>query len=294
MVTRLGSKVKQFVLITGASSGIGKAIALHLANDCQFEVIATVRNTTDAEALETGAANNIHCIVTDVTSTSDVSNAATFVESIVGDTGLFALINNAGIAVSAPMECISLLRLREQFEVNVFGTIAITQAVLPSIRMAKGRILNIGSISGRVTLPFMGAYSASKAALERITLALRLELYPWDISVSLLELGNFKTPIWNKSLGTAKSNAEDYSEQCKSAYSEHLLRAEQLVASRSKSAADVQDIVTYVEKLLRKKNLKAKYTIGIDAKRWILRLTFLPRTILDAMIRKAMGLQKQT
>ena len=189
------------IFITGASTGIGRASALALA-DAGHTVYAGVRGESAGAALVDGAPaslrSRLRTIRIDVTDAAGIADAASRLEAEVGDAGLWGLFNNAGIAVSGPIECTPMDRLREQFEVNVFGQVAVTQACLPMLRRARGRILLTGSIAGFGTLPALGPYSMSKHAVEALADALRRELRPWRMHVSLLEPGSIATDIWGK------------------------------------------------------------------------------------------------
>ena len=180
------------VVITGASTGIGRATALRLAR-AGFDVLAGVRREEDGAALR-GEDGRIEPVLVDVTDAGQVAGLA----ARVGGAPLAGLVNNAGIAVAGPLEGIPLDDVRRQYEVNVFGLLAVTQALLQSIRAGHGRIVNIGSIGGRINTPFVGPYSSSKAAVRSLSAALRRELRPWDIRVALVEPGALDTPIWRK------------------------------------------------------------------------------------------------
>jgi NAD(P)-dependent dehydrogenase (short-subunit alcohol dehydrogenase family) len=193
------------ILITGASTGIGRAsaIALHGAG---FDVIACVRNQRAAEALREripgAAAGRVTTLELDVTNPAQIAAAVVAVQQLVGDRGLWGLFNNAGVAVGGPLECVPIADLRRQIEVNVIGQVAVTQAFLPLLRRARGRILTTGSMAGYSTIPGLGPYSMSKHALEAMSDALRRELRPWGIEVSLLEPGSIATEIWEKASST--------------------------------------------------------------------------------------------
>ena len=190
-------RASRFVVITGASTGIGAGCAIGCAQQ-GMTVFAGVRNLQAGEALQAKEGAAIIPLQLDVTDDESIKRAADTVRQRVGGAGLAGLINNAGIAIGSPLEVIPLSQLRKQLEVNVIGQIAVTQAFLPLLRQAHGRIVNMGSIAGRGTIPMMGPYSASKFAMEALTDALRLELYPWGIQVSIIEPGAIATPIWDK------------------------------------------------------------------------------------------------
>ena len=194
------------VVVTGSSTGIGEACALELDRR-GFRVFAGVRNQADGQRLQAKGSTRLVPIRLDVTNDEAILAAAALVAESCKD-GLAGLVNNAGIVVAGPMELVPLAELRKQLEVNVVGQVAVTQAFLPLLRKAKGRIVNIGSLNSRITSPYLGAYAASKHALSAITDALRMELRTWGIQVSLIEPGAIDTPIWGKSFAAADSLAE--------------------------------------------------------------------------------------
>ncbi len=188
------------VVITGASTGIGRAIAEVLCAS-GHRVFANVRRKEDAEGIEAALGQNCRAIRFDVRDDKAIADAAAAVAAELGDDGLDALVNNAGIAVPGPIEHVPLAQFRDQFEVNVVGVVAATQAFLPLLKTGGrgGRIVNISSISGTITYPFLGPYSASKFALEALSDAMRRELAIAGIDVSVIQPGRFATPIWQKS-----------------------------------------------------------------------------------------------
>ena len=185
------------VVITGASTGIGAACALTL-DSLGYRVFAGIRNPADGETLQRQAGPRLMPIRLDVTDPASIAGASHTVTAMIGDHGLAGLINNAGIGVAGPIEALPLTDWRRQFEVNLFGLIATTQTFLPLIRKGRGRIINMGSIAGRASMPFMAPYAASKHALVAVTDALRIELQPWGIRVALIEPGAIATPIWER------------------------------------------------------------------------------------------------
>lgn len=192
--------VVRAVVVTGASTGIGEATALRFDRR-GWQVFAGVRSQTDAERLTAQAGSRLRTVMLDVTDEQMVGAAADTIRSAVGRGGLAGVVNNAGVALGGPVEYLPLEEWRRQLEVNVLGQIAVTKAMMPMIRQGRGRIVFIGSISGRVAAPMMGPYSASKFALEAIAETLRHELRPWGIRVVLIEPGAVKTAIWDKAVG---------------------------------------------------------------------------------------------
>src|SRR6185312_15795275 len=182
------------ILITGATAGIGRAAALALAK-AGHVVIATGRRhdalqSLQAEARAEGARGALHVIALDVTRTESIDGAKREVDRITQGRGLDALVNNAGYGLIGPLEAISDDDLRDQFATNVFGLVAVTRAFVPAMRArGEGRVINVGSMGGRVTFPFMGAYNATKYAVESLSDALRMELAPFGVRVALIEPG---------------------------------------------------------------------------------------------------------
>src|SRR5271157_4465988 len=198
-------------LITGASTGIGRATALRLARN-GWTVLAGVRDPAAGESLvaEAPSAGRVVPLTLDVTDAEQIAEAARRVDEETAQAGqpgsgrLDALVNNAGIGIGGPLEIIPLDEVRRQFEVNVFGQIAVTQALLPALRRARGRIVFVSSIGGRVAVAFTAPYAASKHAVEAIGDALRVELHSSNVQVALIEMASVATPIWDKAQAEAE------------------------------------------------------------------------------------------
>lgn len=252
------------VVITGTSTGIGRACALHL-DRLGFRVFAGVRTGQDAESLERESARRITPLLMDVTDAVSVRAKADAVSLAVGDGGLFGLVNNAGIAVSGPMEFLPESEIRKQFEVNVMGQITVIQAFLPLLRRARGRIVNMSSISGRIALPFLGPYSASKFALEAITDSLRVELLPWGIKVSLIEPGAVKTPIWQKSRVAAEQTARNFPAEAFELYGPSDAAFRSQTEKAEEAGVETDAVVRAVEHALTGKEPKTRYLVGRNA-----------------------------
>jgi NAD(P)-dependent dehydrogenase (short-subunit alcohol dehydrogenase family) len=188
------------ILVTGAGSGIGLATVQHLASR-GFHVYAGARNTAALEDLFKN--QNITPITLDVTNKEDVLQVKKIIEHKA--TGLFGLVNNAGITKAGPLMDVSMEDLRAQFEVNLFGVHQITQALFPMLLQAKGRIVMMSSDSGFFATPFVGPYCSSKFALEGYSDSLRREVIPYGVKVILIEPGHIKTPIWDKGEQILKS-----------------------------------------------------------------------------------------
>lgn len=283
------STEKKAVLITGCSTGIGKACALDLVAR-GFQVFAGVRQETDARRLEEEAGGGLRAVLLDVTDAHQVHQAAATFEAELGPRGLWGLVNNAGILVSAPLELVSLEQLRRQFEVNVFGALAMTQAVLPLVRRQRGRIVLIGSIAGLASPPYLGPYAASKFALEALADSLRMELRSWGISVSIVEPDNVATPIWEKladSSGRARANA---SSEVQALYDEDVAAMARAAAAMDRAGMPVERIVRVVRHALTAKRPKTRYPVGFRTRLAAWAASRIPDWIRDWYMLRELGL----
>lgn len=279
------------VVITGASTGIGAACALHL-DKLGLRVFAGVRRQADAEALKAAASPRLTAIALDVADALSVSTAASAVAGAVGAAGLDGLVNNAGVVVTGPVEFLPLPELRRQLEINVVGQVAVTQAFLSLIRAARGRIVNMGSIAGRLATPFSGAYSASKFALEALTDALRLELAPWGISVSIIEPGAVATPIWEKGRKSGEAMLAAAAPEALVLYAEAIEAFKKTSEHAAKNAADPLDVARAVEHALTAAKPKTRYVIGNRARIGAAMAMLVPDRMRDNMVAKAMRLPR--
>jgi NAD(P)-dependent dehydrogenase (short-subunit alcohol dehydrogenase family) len=282
----------RYVLVTGASTGIGAACALGCARH-GMTVFAGVRNLQAGEALKGRVDGSLIPIQLDVTDEDSIRQAADLVRRTVGEAGLGGLVNNAGIAIGSPLEVIPIAQLRKQLDVNVIGQIAVTQAVLPLLRQARGRIVNMGSIAGRGTIPMMGPYSASKFALEALTDALRLELRPWGIEVSIIEPGAIATPIWEKSLKTALDVESDVTEEGRRLYGEAARRVREAVDQAAQRAIPTDAVVEAVLHALTSGRPKTRYLVGTDAKIRAMMVKWLPDRWQDRILTWVLKLPRE-
>jgi len=184
----------------------------------------------------------------------------------------------------APLEAVPIADLRQQLEVNVIGQVAVTQAFLPLVRQARGRIINMGSIAGLSTMPLMGPYSASKFALEAITDALRLEVQQWGIHVSIIEPGAITTPIWNKSAIEAAEREAAIETELRTLYKPVVAAVRKVVGEASKRAIAPDAVARVVEEALTAPTPKTRYLVGTDAKLRALMVRLLPDRISDRML----------
>ncbi len=275
--------VDRAVVVTGASTGIGEACALHL-DRLGFRVFAGVRSDGAAEALKGKASERLAPVNLDVIDGTLIASAARRVEAAVGKKGLQGLVNNAGIALAGPLEFLPVDALRQQLEVNVIGQIAVTQAFLPLLRLSTGRIVNIGSISGRLATPFLGPYTASKFALEALTDALRGELQPWGIHVSIVEPSGIATPIWQKSLAAADQLLARLPPQVNELYGPAITRMRKIAARSGETGMPADVVARAVAHALTVKNPKTRYAVGRGARLTILIAKFVPDRLRDRII----------
>jgi NAD(P)-dependent dehydrogenase (short-subunit alcohol dehydrogenase family) len=269
---------KGMILVTGASTGIGRGCTLRFA-ELGYRVFAGVRKKSDGETLRADGSGLIEPVLLDVTSAESIAKAL----RVVGDQPLAGLINNAGIATVGPLELVPVEAWRKQFEVNVIGLVAVTQACIPLLRRGRGRIVNIGSISGRCPLPGSGVYDSTKFAVEAISDALRMELDPWRISVSLIEPGDIATPIWEKCLRTADDLNRQVAPERYALYRRLMTKARQEAEQATRKALPVSAVVKVVEKAMTARKPKTRYVVGRDA--WLLLLlNWLPDRWRDWLI----------
>jgi NAD(P)-dependent dehydrogenase (short-subunit alcohol dehydrogenase family) len=276
-------------VITGASSGIGQACALRLHRE-GWRVFAGVRRTEDGERLRAAAGDRIQPVILDVTDERSVRAAADRVRDELGGGGLGGLVNNAGIAVAGPFEFVPLADWRRQLEVNVIGQVAVTQALLPLLRQAKGRIVNIGSVGGRSSTPFVAPYAASKYALEGITDALRRELRKWGMWVAIVEPGSIDTPIWEKGRAEAGEQMKSLPAEARELYGRDLDGVQRAVENTASRGLPPERVAEAVHHALSAKRPRARYLIGREAQARVLAENLLPVRAFDAAITRAMRL----
>ncbi len=268
------------VLITGTSSGIGKACALYLA-DRGFTVFAGVRREEDAATLRQEVSSNLTPIFLDVTDISMIEAARDKITNEIGNAGLAGLVNNAGIPLGGPLEYLPLSDIRHEMEVNLLGAVAVTQALLPLIRRGQGRIVNISSLSGFIALPFLGPYAMTKFGMRAFTDSLRRELRPWSISVSVLEVGDVDTRIWDKSLAVIEKTAQEMPDRGMEFYGPVVGIKERF----QPHGIPPLEVAKVAHHALFSTRPKARYVVGRDAKLLDL-IRHLPTPILDWVISK--------
>lgn len=270
------------VLVTGASSGIGEATALRLSG-AGWRVLAGVRAEADGERLRAAAGERLEPVTIDVTEAATIAAAA----EALGNEPLHGLVNNAGTALAMPLEFLPLDQLRRQLEVNLVGQVAVTQALLPNLRSARGRIVNVGSIAGRSALPFLGAYAASKHALEAVTDALRVELRPFGIAVTIVEPGTIATPIWRKGGELIERLGTELPPELGRLYGERMNAFREAAAAAGRRAEPADDVAIVIERALTTERPKARYLVGRDARRRAV-VEHLPERLRDRVYERVL------
>jgi NAD(P)-dependent dehydrogenase (short-subunit alcohol dehydrogenase family) len=275
------------VVVTGASKGIGAAVVRRLAGD-GFRVVAGVRRTEDAAQLRDQVGERVVPALLDITDPDAVAAAAELVSSEVGDRGLAGLVNNAGIAVAAPLEFLPPAELRRQLEVNVVGQHAVTQALVPLLRRSPGRIVNLGSIGDRIVAPMTGPYHVSKFALRAWSDTLRLELSPWGIQVVLVEPGAVATPIWETSIAAAERLQQTLPAQAEHLYGRAIAAAKTGALRNAARGMAADQVASVVARALTVRRPRARYLVGTDARITAI-VARLPDRLRDRLILSQSG-----
>jgi len=281
------------VVVTGASTGIGRACALRL-DGLGLKVFAGVRSEPDAHSLAAVASSHLRPVQLDVTDPAQVDAAAETVRSDLDGTRFLGVVNNAGIAVSGPAELIPLDDWRRQFEVNVIGHVSVIQRFIPLLREHRGRLVNISSVGGRFSQPFVAPYVASKHAVEAISDALRIELRPWGIHVSLIEPGAVATPLWEKGRREGMAMFGFAPQRLMELYGRAIETMLVIAQREGERGVPPQRVADAVVDALFNAHPRTRYVVGNDARamlalrrllpdRWrdeiVLRYTKLPRHI---------------
>jgi NAD(P)-dependent dehydrogenase (short-subunit alcohol dehydrogenase family) len=272
------------VIVTGASSGIGEACARRLAQ-AGFDVFAGVRKDDDAERAD-ALHERVKPLRIDVADGASVAAAAQEVREVA----IAGLVNNAGISVTGPLEFVPLDEWRHQLEVNVIGQIAVTQAFLPGIRAARGRIVNIGSVGGKVAAPLLSPYAGSKFAMEGITDSLRRELRPLGVHVAIVEPGAVATEIWRKGTAAADELLESAPPEAEAVYGKVIAAIRDRAAKATADAIPPDEVAKVVEHALTSSRPRTRYPVGGDAKMRIRVARLLPDKVFDALIARALGI----
>ena len=290
MTTSPRTVLNRTVLISGCSSGIGQATARLLAEE-GFRVLAGVRKQEDAEALADTELPNLEPVLLDVTSEEAVAKVVESIQASCPE-GLYALVNNAGVGLPAAVELSTLDEVRSLFEVNTIAPLRMIQSCLPLLRQAGGRIVNMSSMNGTMALPMVGAYSASKFALEAFSDALRVELRPWQIPVSIIRPGQVRTSIFDKAGEALDKRRSEIPEPLKKGYDKMYARAAKFNERGTKSPTSPEKVARVVLQALTAKHPSPRYHVGRDAHGMRLFNAIMPQRLIDRLLARAMGVFK--
>jgi NAD(P)-dependent dehydrogenase (short-subunit alcohol dehydrogenase family) len=253
------------VVVTGASTGIGRATAL-LLDGRGYRVFAGVRKEADADELRKRGSDQLTPVTLDVTKADQIDSVREQVAEAVGKGGLVGLVNNAGVGGGGPIEFMPLDELRGTLEVNLIGQVAVTQAFIPLIRRAKGTIVFIASIGGRVASAFMSPYNTSKFAVEALGESLRHELRPWEIDVVVVEPGSIDTEIWAKGNEQVRERVDELPEDARRLYGRQLSRFGEVLNETASRGIPPEKVAEVIHKAIASDNPRHRYLVGTDAK----------------------------
>ena len=276
----MNSDKRKSVLVTGASTGIGWATSLELVEK-GWRVFSAVRKEADAKKLTEASSGKITPVIMDIVDYESVKRGAREIEKALGGAGLDALFNNAGISVQGPLEIIPIELFEQQIRVNVFGHVFVTQTFLPLLRKAQGRIVFTSSESGRMTLPLMAPYSASKFALEAAASALRIELRPWKIRVSSVELQTIKTPMWEKIDTSTEKLIASLPQKARDLYQNELKTLSVFPKWQAEMGISMKKAVRVIIRALSARSPKARYLVGYEARLLVYSHAITPTWMMD-------------
>ena len=276
------------VLVTGASTGIGRATVERL-DAAGWRVFAGVRKQEDADSLGQAGSERVLPLILDVTDAGQIAAAAQRIgEEAEGR--LEGLVNNAGIAVPGPLETLPLEDFRRQVEVNLTAQVAVTQAMLPLIRRAPGRIVFIASIGGRIAFPLNGAYHAAKFGVEAVGDVFRQELRPWKIGVSIVEPGSIDTPIWERGSANADEiEARAHPEQ-DALYGKAIASFRKVVQDLADRGIPPEKVAKEIAHALEADRPRTRYLVGLDAKLQARLKVVIPDRVWDLIVARMMHL----
>jgi NAD(P)-dependent dehydrogenase (short-subunit alcohol dehydrogenase family) len=271
------------VLVTGAGRGIGKSIVEYLAAD-GWDVIAGVRTDRDAAAVTALAPARISSVILDITEAEQI---AALDEAL--PERLDAIVNNAGVVVAGPMETVTTEEWRKELEINVIGQLAVTRAVLPRLRASRGRVVFMSSLNGRVSMPLIGAYCASKFALEAAADALRMELRPWHIDVAVVEPAQTDTDMWRTADDMVEQFEAALTAEQRDLYAGHIAGLKKSIPVSQKLAVPAEKVSAVVAKALTARRPRSRYVVGVGPKLQLSLLTHLPTPLSDFVLRRVGG-----
>ncbi len=277
------------VVITGTSTGIGRASALAL-DRLGFHVFAGVRREADGESLRSVASERLRPVHLDVTDESSIFAAGALVAESVGDDGLAGLVNNAGTTVPCPVEYLPVEAFRRQLDVHLIGPLALTKTLLPLLEAGRGRIVNVTSVGGRVGVPFMAPYAAGKHGLEGMSDALRLELRPHGLHVSVIEPGSVSTQMRLKLERDTRSWLDALPAEGRARYGPSLEAMATSISRHAEHGSPPEVVARAIVHALTSRWPRVRYPVAAGARRLLFMRRILPDRLVDRMVLRAVGI----
>jgi NAD(P)-dependent dehydrogenase (short-subunit alcohol dehydrogenase family) len=275
------------VLVTGASRGIGAATVSRLAS-AGWDVVAGVRRLEDAEPLTAAHPDHVTALALDITDAAQLG----LLDSAL-PVRLDAVVNNAGVAVTGPVEAVAADELRRQLEINVVGQVAVAQAALPRLRASRGRLVFVSSVSGRIATSMFGPYNASKFALEGIADALRLEVWPWGIRVALVQPAQTDTDLWRNADRVTDAVEAGLSAEHRALYAKHIAGFRKTIPRSQRTAVPPDEVAATIERALTDRRPRARYVVGRGPRMQLLMSQLMPTRLMDATLRAATGVPRR-
>ena len=282
----VSTEMQEIAVVTGASTGIGAATARELARR-GFHVLAGVRRDRDADAIR---GLGIEPLIIDITNPEHIQALVTRVSGDPQGRAVRTLVNNAGIGVNVPFEAFAIDEWRSLFEVNLFGHVAVTQALLPALIRSKGRVVNISSVGGKVAMATYGPYAATKFALEAVSDSLRREMAPLGVAVVVVEPGAVRTEMPGRAIATAHEMASAMAPEQSQRYGPlvHAITAQTASHTTSGSGLPADAAAKVIAKAVTARKPRTRYTVGRDAALITRLVRFLPDRTLDRVIAAAL------
>jgi NAD(P)-dependent dehydrogenase (short-subunit alcohol dehydrogenase family) len=279
------------VVITGASSGIGKSCVARMSQ-LGWQVFATVRKQSDSDQIAREFGANVHPVLMDLENEASIAAAAQQIESQAAAHGLDGLVNVAGVGMVRPLEYASMKDLRQIFDINFFGQIAVTQALSRLLRKARGRIVNITSVGVNVAIPFGGLLHASKSAFAKVSDTLRLEMHSSGVRVIAIEPGAISTPAVDKTLGDLEEVIRNLPPEAQAQYGALIRKMAKRGYEMEKNGSSPDVVADAVQHALTSSRPRIRYRVGKHAKILATLPKILPERVMDALLRKMLGLSE--
>ncbi|WP_059049327.1 SDR family oxidoreductase [Paenibacillus senegalimassiliensis] len=282
----MSSKNQELVVVTGTSSGIGFATAKRLAEE-GYHVLAGVRRQEDADKI---SQKNIEAVIVDLTNVDTLKELAKRVKDDPYHRPLRAVVNNAGIAINAPLEMVPLDELRRQIEVSVIGQVAVIQALAPALLASGGRVVNIGSLGGKISMPGFGIYSAAKFAMEAINDSLRREMASSGLKVIMITPGGVSTRMSEQGITTAERLAKLMTPEQHQRHDRLFAAVKAQAEAWASHGISPEKVATVILRAIQDRKPKTRYVVGRDSVLLTRLVRFLPDRVLDRMLRSQMNL----